>query len=317
MKKVIITANNVSAVDKNAKHMLEQAGFYVEEYPNAALYSQEELISLLKDADAVIAGTEQYTEDLLTQLPKLKLIARRGVGVDNIDMTAAMKNGIEITRTEGLVGSAVAELIMTYILENARMLSIHCNDMKQSIWSRRLSEGVSGKHLGLVGFGSIAKETALRANAFGMKVFCYHQHRDISTEKKHQTTYLDFETLISTSDYLSINVPLTKETENMFTMETFEKMKPSCVLINTARSRIVKTSDLVQALNENKIRNAYIDVFDQEPYTDSPLNTCENAFLTPHIGTFTRSTFTAMNNRCAEQIIEFFSSSEALPNKQH
>ena len=314
MKKIIITADNVSAVDKNAKYMLEQAGFYVEEHPNAALYSQEELIPLLKDADAVIAGTEKYTEGMLSQLPKLKLIARRGVGVDNIDMTAARKYGIKITRTEGLVGSAVAELIMTYILEDARMLSLHCKDMKQNIWSRRLSEGVSQKQLGLVGFGSIAKETALRANAFGMKVFCYYRHRDISAEKAYQTSYVDFETLLSTSDYLSINVPLTAETENMFTMKAFQIMKPSSVLINTARSRIVKTADLVLALKENKIRSAYLDVFDQEPYTASPLHTCENAYLTPHIGTFTRGTFTAMNNRCAEQIIEFFNSSEALPD---
>ncbi len=315
MKKVIITADNVSSVDKSAKSTLEQSGFIVEEHNDVTRYSPKDLVLLLKDADAVIAGLEKYTEEVLKELPKLKLLARRGVGVDNIDPAAAAKYGIMITRTEGLVGSAVADLVMTYILENARKLSLHCNDMRQGIWSRRLSEGVRGKTLGLVGFGSIAKETALRANAFGMKVQCYYRHRDISAEKAYQTNYADFETLISTSDFISINVPLTEETRHMFHKEIFEQMKPSSVLINTARSGIVKTADLIIALKENKIRCAYIDVFDQEPDIDSPLHFCDNAFLTPHIGTFTRDTFTAMNNRCAEQVIEFFTNS--LSNKQH
>ncbi len=311
MNKVIITANNVSSIDQNAKYLLEQSGFIVEEHPDVTRYSPKELILLLKDADAVLAGLEKYTGEMLRELTKLKLIARRGVGVDNIDLAAAMNYGIKITRTEGLVGAAVAELIMTYILENARMLSLHFNDMKQGIWSRRLSEGVTGRTLGLVGFGSIAKETAKRANAFGMRVQCYYRHRDPAAENAYQTSYVDFETLISTSDYISINVPLTEETRNMFHMATFEQMKPSSVLINTARSGIVNTADLIIALQENKIRNAYIDVFDYEPYIASPLQYCENAYLTPHIGTFTRETFTSMNNRCATQIIEFFNNREA------
>lgn len=306
MKKVVMAVSNISNINPDAKSHLESAGFSVVEYADTLLLSQQELISLLQDAHAVIAGLESYTEEVLTSLPSLKLIARRGVGVDNIDLEAAKKLGITVTRTEGLVGIAVAELIMGYLLEHSRMLSLHNEEMKNNIWNRHLAEGVYGKTLGLVGFGSISREVAVRANAFGMNVLCYYRHRDSEVEKEFDVEYCDFKTLISTSDYVSINVPLTAETTGMFHREIFQLMKKTAVIINTARSRIINTTDLVTALNNQEIGGAYIDVFDQEPYHDSELHTCASAFLTPHIGTFTKSTFQAMNNRCIDQVIEYF-----------
>ncbi|MDF2539072.1 MAG: glyoxylate reductase [Herbinix sp.] len=306
MKKAIILACNVSEVDNQAKQNLEKAGFDVKEYPVERKYTPEELVEILRDADAVIAGLEKYTREVLEQLPRLKLIARRGVGIDNIDLTAANEHHITVTRTEGYVGPAVAELIMAYILDHARQLSFHNEIMKNGNWSRILTEGVKGKSLGLVGFGSISKETAVRAHAFGMNLLCYYRHRDLDIEEQYHAMYTDFDTLISTSDYIAINVPMTEATKNMFHAAVFQSMKPSSVLINTARGGIVHTADLANALKNGQISAAYIDVFDQEPCTSSPLHSCNNALLTPHIGTFTRDTFISMNNRCAEQIIEFF-----------
>ncbi len=306
MKKVVMAVSNISNINPDAKSRLENAGFHVEEYSDTLLLSQKELISLLQQADAVIAGLESYTAEVLTSLPSLKLIARRGVGVDNIDLEAAKKLGITVTRTEGLVGIAVAELIMGYLLEHSRMLSLHNEEMKKNIWNRHLAEGVYGKSLGLVGFGSISKEVAVRANAFGMNVVCYYRHRDTDIERQYNVQYCDFNTLISTSDYISINVPLTTDTTGMFHYEIFQKMKKTAVIINTARARIINTADLVHALQNQEIGGAFIDVFDQEPYHDSELMSCENTFLTPHIGTFTKSTFQAMNSRCIDQVIEYF-----------
>ncbi len=306
MKKVVIAVSNISNINPEAKSRLESAGFSVEEYADTLLLSQKELISLLHQADAVIAGLESYPEEVLTSLPSLKLIARRGVGVDNIDMEAAKSLGITVTRTAGLVGIAVAELVMGYLLEHSRMLSLHNTEMKNNTWNRHLAEGVNGKTLGLVGFGSIAREVAVRANAFGMKVVCYYRHRDTAIEKEYAVQYIDFKTLINTSDYISINVPLTNETTGMFHREIFQKMKNTAVIINTARSKIINTVDLVNALQNQEIGGAYIDVFDNEPYHDGELMSCDNAFLTPHIGTFTKSTFQAMNSRCIDQVIEFF-----------
>lgn len=306
MKKVIITAGNVSSIDSGAKSKLKDAGLLVEEYPETEKLSVKERLQILQDADAVIAGLEVYDKGLLEQLPTLKLIARRGVGVDNIDLDAAKELGITVTITDGLVGSTVAELILAYLLEHSRKLSLHNLDMKQGIWSRRLSEGLRGKYLGLVGFGSIAKETAIRANSFGMKVLCYYRHRDPAMEQAYQVEYCDFNTLITISDYISVNVPLTKETTHLFTREAFQRMKSSAVLINTARSAIVHTGDLIEALHTGTIAGAYLDVYDAEPCNDPELLSCTNAFFTPHVGTFTKETFIAMNNRCAEQVLQFF-----------
>jgi len=306
MIKVIITAGNVSSIDTGARKMLETAGFDVEEYPEAINYSDDKLINLLSHADAVIAGMEKYPAHILEKLPGLKLIARRGAGVDNIDLDAANKLGITVTRTEGIVGPAVAELIMAYLLDHARLLSVHSNNMKEGIWHRRLSTGLKGKTLGLIGFGSIAKETSRLANAFGMKVLCYHRHRDPVAEEAYSAEYTDFNTLVSSSDYISICVPLTNETRNMFNRDVFRRMKASAVLINTARSAIVNTADLIEALNTSQIAGAYIDVYDHEPCHDMNLLSCKNAYFTPHIGTFTKETFIAMNNLCARQVIEYF-----------
>ena len=306
MKKVLVTARNFSNLDRQAVGMLEAAGFLVQEYADALQSSPEDLIRAGRDAEAVIAGVEPYSGYMLKNLPNLKIIARRGAGVDSIDMAAAKALNITVTRTEGLVGSAVAELIMAYILEGARKLTLHSNAMKQGIWSRVLADGVYGKTLGLVGFGSIARETALRAQAFGIRVLCFYRHRDREAEENYHAEFCDLPNLAAESDYLSLNVPLTEETRGMIDRTIFNLMKPSALLINTARSAIVNKEDLISALQEKRIAGACVDVYDYEPCVDSPLLSCDNVVLTPHVGTFTRDTFTAMNNRCAEQVIEFF-----------
>lgn len=306
MIKVVITANNVSEVDIAAVKMLTDAGFEVEEYADAAQYPEDELITLLKDADAVIAGGEKYSKEIIDRMPKLKMIARRGVGIDNIDQETVKARKIEVSRTVGCVGDAVAELVMAYILEYARKLSAHNTDMKNGLWSQNIGSGLTGKTLGIIGFGSIGRATAVRADAFGMRVLCWHRHSEPDIEKKYHAEYADFDAILKESDYISVSVPLAGDTRNMFCKTVFDRMKPNAVLINTARGPVVNAADLEAALREKKIGGACIDVFDQEPCEDSPLKSFDNVILTPHIGTFTRETFTAMNNYCAKAIIEFF-----------
>ncbi len=306
MLKVVITANKVSEVDAEAVTMLRDAGFQVEEHPDAALYTKEKLKDILKDADAVIAGLEPYTKEDIQDMPKLKIIARRGVGVDMIDQEAIKERGIALTRTEGCVEDAVSELVMAYILEHARKLSLHNREMKQGIWSYHIGTGLKGKTLGIIGFGGIGKATAIRATAFGMRVVCYHRHSDPVVEKQYQAEYVDFDSLLAQSDYISVSVPLNADTKYLINKSAFERMKANAVLINTARGGVVNTADLAHALKNDQIAGACIDVFEQEPCTDSPLLECDNVILTPHIGTFTKETFTAMNNHCANSIIHFF-----------
>ena len=306
MLKVVITANKVSEVDTEAITMLKSAGFLVEEYPDAALYTKEKLKDILKDADAVIAGLEPYTKEVIQDMPKLKIIARRGVGIDAIDQEAIRERGIALTRTEGCVEDAVSDLVMAYILEHARNISMHNREMKQGIWAYHIGTGLKGKTLGIIGFGGIGKATASRANAFGMRVVCYHRHSDPVAEKQYQAEYVDIDSLLAQSDYISVSVPLNPETKYLINKSTFERMKASAILINTARGGVVNTADLVHAIKSGQIAGACIDVFEQEPCTDSPLMEFDNVILTPHIGTFTTETFTAMNNHCANSIINFF-----------
>ena len=288
MRKVCILAEDVSAVDTCTVRLLQKSGFEVSEIPGNRALPQEDVYDFIKDADAVIAGAEQYSADLLKKLPKLKVIARRGVGFDNVD-----------------VEEAVAELTMAFVLNFARLLPQQDAAMKQGKWQRMLAMGLSGKIIGLIGFGGIGQEVARRAGAFGMRVLYYSRRRRMTEEKMLGAEYVELEQLLRESDFVSLHCPLTEQTFHLIGEEELGKMKASAVLINTARGPVCDEAVLAKALQQGKIRGAAVDVFPREPETDSPLLSCENVMLTPHIATFTRDAFVKMNNMAAQSIIDW------------
>ena len=305
MRKVCILAEDVSAVDTCTVRLLQKSGFEVSEIPGNRALPQEDVYDFIKDADAVIAGAEQYSADLLKKLPKLKVIARRGVGFDNVDLAAAEQCGIRVTRTVGAVEEAAAELTMAFVLNFARLLPQQDAAMKQGKWQRMLAMGLSGKTIGLIGFGGIGQEVARRAGAFGMRVLYYSRRRRMTEEKMLGAEYVELEQLLQESDFVSLHCPLTEQTFHLIGEEELEKMKASSVLINTARGPVCDETVLAKALQQGKIRGAAVDVFPCEPETDSPLLACENVMLTPHIATFTRDAFVKMNNMAAQSIIDW------------
>ena len=303
--KVVVTARDFSSVDPCASEMMINAGYEVVEIADALLLSLEEMVETLKDADAIIVGTEKIQKDLLEQLPNLKLIARRGIGLDAIDVKYCEERKIAISRTVGLVEGSVAEYVMAGILYFARRMDLQTASMKRGEWNRLLTGGAKTGTLGLVGFGGIGKEIAKRALPFEMDVLYYRRHRDENDEKGWKVTYTDMDTLLAESDYVSVNVPLTDETRNLFDYQMIKKMKPNAILINISRGAVVNADDLARALKEGVIAGAVIDVYNQEPCTDSPLIDCENALLTPHTAPFTTENFILMNNKSAQTVIEF------------
>ena len=307
--RVVITARDFAACESRAAELLQSAGHQVFDYSGRGLTSgssEEEVILAAKEAEALIVGLEPCSERVLSHCRDLKLISRRGIGYDNIDVEACRRRGIAVSRTVGAVEGAVAEHVMAYILHFARRLDLQNMDMKRREWNRRMMPGAKNRVLGLVGFGGIGKEIARRAIPFGMKVVYFCRHPKKEWEKEFGVTYLPLKELLAASDYVSVNIPLTDETKGFINGERLSWMKRGSALINVARGGIVEEEALFEALKEGRLAGAGIDVFSREPCTDSPLADFENVVLTPHTAPYTEENFAEMNRRAAQNVIDFF-----------
>lgn len=307
--KVVITARNFDVPGCKAIQMLHEAGFETADHGNMGLSvgADESLLKqLVTGADAVICGLEPYRESLLSQCPEIKVLSRRGIGYDSVDLDACRRLGISVWRTFGAVEGSVAEQVMAYILYEARRIDLQNEPMHRHEWKRMMLPGAKGRTLGLVGFGGIGKEIAKRAVPFGMKVYYTCRHPDPAWEKQYGVTYLPMNELLAVSDYVSVNVPQTPATEGLIGAEQLAMMPEGSCLINIARSPVVDTDALCDALNSSHLARAYVDVYPHEPCTDSPLMDCPNAVLTPHTASYTQENFTAMNELAALNVIRFF-----------
>ncbi|MBD7912384.1 phosphoglycerate dehydrogenase [Clostridium cibarium] len=306
MYNVRITASDVSNLNNEPLELLKKNGFDVKEKPFKNIKNEEEYIEFIKDADALLVGTETLDKKILEKIPNLKFIARRGVGYDSIDVDYCHINNITIARTLGTVESSVSELTMAFILALTRKLEEHSRDIHNGIWNKRLSSGLKGTTLGLVGFGNIGQEVARKASVFDMNLVYYCPHRKIELEERYNVRYVTLDELLKISDFVSLHMPSTEETKNMFTYDKFKKMKKTAMFINTARGSIVNEEDLALALKNRIISGAALDVFQEEPCLDSPVLKLDNVILSPHAGTFTYDTFYSMNLLAANLIVDYF-----------
>lgn len=307
--KIVITARNFTNYDRAAVESLRACGHEIIDLTeqNFTIATPEsEMIAALSDAQAAICGLEPITDHVLAHCPKLELVSRRSIGYDSIDLDACRTHGVAVTRLTGMVEGAVAEHVMAYILYFAKRIDLQNASMQRGEWVRVMTPGAKGRTLGLVGFGGIGKEIAKRATAFGMRVIYTCRHPNPAWESEFGVTYRDMDSLLAESDYVSLNVPLTDQTRGMFSAPQFEQMKSTAVLINIARGGVVDVSALRRALEDGKIGGAAIDVYESEPCTDSPLVGCDKAVLTPHTAPFTSENFIAMNNRAAQNVLDFF-----------
>ncbi len=299
--KVVISARNFVFDGCSAVELLRQNGFEVVDITDGT----DDYLAAIRDADAVINAFEPISRKILDECEKLKLISVRGVGYDYIDSDACREKGIAIARTVGTVGDAVSEQVMAYILHFARQISAMNGFMQTREWKRLMTEGAGGKTLGIIGFGEIGQALAKKAEAFGMRII-YN-----CTAPKNGINYpfVSKERLYRESDYIVLAFPLTDETRLTVSEDAFSQMKKDAVLINVARAGIVDETALKAAVKNGKIRGAAVDVFENEPCTNSPLLGIDNIILTPHTAPFTRNNFIEMNMLSAKNVIDFFNGS--------
>lgn len=263
---------------------------------------------LLADADALFSvGNIKIDEALLAKAPNLKVIAQSSVGYDNIDIAACQKHGVRVGNTPGVLVDAVADLAYGLLLDSARMIVRGHEHVKSGAWGEHKGLGygvdLAGKTLGIVGLGAIGSAVVPRAKASKMNIIYHNNHRR-NDDNELGVKYVDFDSLLTSSDFILVTVPLTAATKGLFGTAEFTRMKTTARFINTSRGKVVDTMALYEALKEGKIAAAALDVVDPEPLPgDHPLLTLDNITITPHIGTSTIETRDAMAVLTAQNIL--------------
>jgi D-3-phosphoglycerate dehydrogenase len=262
----------------------------------------------LESADALIVrSTVQADAALLEHARKLRVIGRAGVGVDNIDLDAATRRGIAVMNTPGANAVAVAEHTLAMMLAMARHLCRADALMHAGKWEKKSLQGTElcGKTLGIIGLGRIGLEVARRARAFGMVPVAHDPFVSVAVAKEQGIGVAELDELYATADYIALHVGLTPQTAGMINRASIAKMKKGVRLVNCARGELVNEADLIEALKQGQVAAAALDVFNEEPLKNSPLQTMENVVLTPHIGGATHEAQEAVGVQIAQQVKEY------------
>src|SRR6267143_6658988 len=266
------------------------------------------LAGQLESADALIVRSAvQVTAELLAKARKLRVIGRAGVGVDNIDLDAATRQGIAVMNTPGANAIAVAEHTLALMLAMARPIGRANELMHAGKWEKKSLQGTElrGKTLGIVGLGRIGMEVARRARAFAMEVVAHDPFVSVGVAKEQGIRMSGLDELYAAADYITLHVGLTPQTTGMINASSIKKMKKGVRLVNCARGELVNESDLVQALKQGRVAGAALDVFAEEPPKNSPLLALENVVLTPHTGGSTYEAQEAVGVQIARQVREY------------
>lgn len=270
-----------------------------------------DLLSAAAHYEAILVrSATRIPREVIAAGKRLRLVARAGVGLDNVDAIAARERGIDVANTPTATSVSVAELAIGLMFSLARSIPNAHGSTAGGLWEKKRFAGteLAGKTLGLVGFGSIAKETAKRAQALGMKVICNRKRMTEEGEIERMGIELhSLESLLALSDFVSIHVPLTLSTKHLIGPVQLAQMKKGAFLVHCARGGVVDEAALAEALKEGRLAGAAVDVFETEPIErDNPLLSAPNAILTPHLGASTEEAQLRAGLEVAELVIRFF-----------
>lgn len=301
--KVLTTPRSYGKTDPEVFAMLRAAGLEVVRNETGGILDREGMKALLADCDGVIVGVDPIDAEVIAAAPKLKAIAKYGVGVDNIDLDAAKARDIKVSRTVGANAEAVADYAMALLLAVARktvLIDQHC---RQGDWKKITTRDVTGGTIGILGLGAIGRNVAQRAQGFGMKVLAHDPFWDEAYAKAHGITRAAPDEIFAECDVISLHLPLTPETENFIGAAELAKMKPDAILINTARGGLIDENALLDALEAGRLCGAGIDAFSSEPPKDPRWFTLDNVVLGSHCAASTAGASRNMGRMATANLI--------------
>ena len=299
-------------LEKTGLAMLRDSGHEVHE---VTAEEKERLTELIGDYDALVvrSGT-QVTAELLRAGKNLRVVGRAGIGVDNVDVETATELGILVVNAPTANQLSATEHTFALMLAVARNVAVADADIKAGRWNRKKFVGaeLQGKKLGVIGFGRIGRQVALRARAFEMQILAYDPFLDADMVRKENAEARTLDALLEEADVLTLHVPLTDDTRNLLNAERIGKIKPGALLVNCARGGVVDEVALLQALEEGRVAGAGIDVFAKEPPTDYTLAQHPRVVATPHLGAQTREAQVRISTETARMVVRALEGSLAV-----
>src|SRR5271166_5865808 len=294
----VIVADKIS--DRGIE-LLKQTGW------NIVLTNKDNLNAELEDAEALIVrSATKVTPALLDHAPRLRVVGRAGVGVDNIDLDEATKRGILVMSTPGGSSVSVAEHTFALLLALARQLPKFDAAMREGRWEKSSSGAeVRGKTLGLIGLGRIGSEVATRADGFEMRVIGYDPFISEAAAKEFSVELVPLEQLLAESDFISLHTAVSPQTKDMINAATIAKMKKGVRIVNAARGELINEADLAEALKSGQVAGAALDVFAEEPPKNSPLVGLPDVICTPHVAGSTAEAQEELGNQVAVQVRDY------------
>ena len=270
------------------------------------LKTKEDIIAYLQEMDGAIVGREEIDDEILQACPKLKILSRYGVGLDNVDVEALKKRNIHLGWTGGTNCNSVAEITLYFMLSLMRNTYTTATLLKQHTWKVNGGSELTGKTIGLFGFGHIAKRVVELLKPFSCTILVCNRTQDEAEAKSYGITFASKERILEVADIISIHLPLTPPSKNLFSRAEFEAMKSSAFIINTARGGIIDEEELKVALKTGQIAGAGLEAFAQEPVQDWELIDLPNLMCLPHVGGNSKESILAMGYASIAHLKEFF-----------
>lgn len=304
--RVLVTTVPFGAITKEpVQYLVEHPNIEFVINPIGRKLTEEESIQMVRDFDILIAGTEMNSRAVLENAPRLKLIARVGIGLDSVDLTACRELGVQVSYTPDAPAPAVAELTMAHMINLLRRVPFVDRKMRAGIWQRYSGERLHNLTIGVIGTGRVGKRVIDHLQGFHpQNIFVHDIHPDESFYEMFGARHVSLNELLEQSDLITVHVPLTPATKNMIGSKEFSKMKQTAYLINTARGGIVNEHDLYDALHDFKIAGAAMDVFEKEPYAGSLLE-LDNCLFSCHMGSMTSDCRSRMEIEATQDVIRF------------
>jgi D-3-phosphoglycerate dehydrogenase len=270
----------------------------------------EGIVAAARDADALLVTYAKINADMIREMKKCKIISRFGIGVDNVDIEAATRQGIVVTKVPDYCIDEVSDHAMALLLSLVRKIPFSSARAHAGRWEMPAVTPIHrlrGTVLGLVGFGRIPQLVAPKAKAFGIRVMASDPYVPLNVMEQAGVGRLEFAELLKISDYISIHSPLLPETHHLFSDEVFRQMKPGSLIVNTSRGPVVDEAALARALDAKRLAGAALDVLEQEPPVSSPLFGRDNVILTPHTSFYSVESLEELQTKAAEEVVRVLS----------
>ncbi|NOZ75653.1 MAG: phosphoglycerate dehydrogenase [FCB group bacterium] len=304
MHKVLVLARAFSLQGEEALQYFREQGYEVIMNPLGEFnLSEEKLIPLVEDVEAIVAGEDWITVAVIHAAKNLIIISKVGIGLDRVDIPAATKRGIPVTNTPAANYQSVADLTFGLLISLARRIPESSGFLLSGTWKPLIGTELWNKTIGIIGLGRIGKAVAKRARGFDMNILAYDLYQDHEFAIENDINYVAFDELLKNADFITIHVPGLKETKYLIGAREFGLMKSSVFIVNTARGGIVDEKALYIALKNGNIRGAGLDVYEKEPAMGNPLLELPNVVATPHMSSYSRESLARMCMSAAKNVI--------------